>query len=282
MQQPDTDAVLVALIDDMAAADEAALKALYGLTSAKLYGVALRVLGKPDSLIKYVADRYDLRRDISFKSRVKAAHYDEDANLWQVEMEDGRRAAAPLGGHAQRQCQQRQERKDESPRQPVVKLCGRLGLVAVLVHGVPQLGQCQFAYRPASLGERLSLAAVICLHLCEHIHNIILYGVTVARLVDLPYGVRVDIARGVRLSRRLTSRWRPGVSFYVNDSRVLDDRAAVAYRCARSAPSPASSRACGRCRTASAAPRPMISAARRRDTGSRRKCSAPMPRARRR
>lgn len=48
MQQPDTDAVLVALIDDMAAADEAALKALYGLTSAKLYGVALRVLGKPE------------------------------------------------------------------------------------------------------------------------------------------------------------------------------------------------------------------------------------------
>ena len=38
------------------------------------------------------------------------------------------------------------------------------------------------------------------------------------------------LARGVRLSRRLTSRWRPGVSFYVNDSRVLNDRAAVAYR----------------------------------------------------
>ncbi|MEQ1727614.1 MAG: carboxypeptidase regulatory-like domain-containing protein [Vicinamibacterales bacterium] len=38
------------------------------------------------------------------------------------------------------------------------------------------------------------------------------------------------LARGVRLSRRLTSRWRPGVSFYVNDSRVRGDRAAVAYR----------------------------------------------------
>jgi len=38
------------------------------------------------------------------------------------------------------------------------------------------------------------------------------------------------LARGVRVSRRLTSRWRPGVSFYVNDRRVLNDRAAVAYR----------------------------------------------------
>ena len=48
MQHTDTDAVLVALIDNMAAADEAALKQLYGLTSAKLYGVALRVLGKAE------------------------------------------------------------------------------------------------------------------------------------------------------------------------------------------------------------------------------------------
>lgn len=38
------------------------------------------------------------------------------------------------------------------------------------------------------------------------------------------------LARGVRVSRRFTSRWRPGVSFYANDSRVLGDRAAVAYR----------------------------------------------------
>lgn len=38
------------------------------------------------------------------------------------------------------------------------------------------------------------------------------------------------LARGVRVSRRLTSRWRPGVSLYVNDSRVAGDRTAVAYR----------------------------------------------------
>jgi len=38
------------------------------------------------------------------------------------------------------------------------------------------------------------------------------------------------LARGARFSRRVTSRWRPGVSFYVNDARVPGDRAAISYR----------------------------------------------------
>ena len=38
------------------------------------------------------------------------------------------------------------------------------------------------------------------------------------------------LARGVRFSRRVTSRWRPGVSFYVNDARVPGDRTAISYR----------------------------------------------------
>ena len=51
---------------------------------------------QPETLryLNHVADRFDLRRDISFRSRVKAAHYDDAANLWQVTMEDGRRACA--------------------------------------------------------------------------------------------------------------------------------------------------------------------------------------------
>jgi RNA polymerase sigma factor (sigma-70 family) len=40
-----TDATLMQLIDRVAARDETALKALYDLTSGKLYGLALRVLG---------------------------------------------------------------------------------------------------------------------------------------------------------------------------------------------------------------------------------------------
>lgn len=38
------------------------------------------------------------------------------------------------------------------------------------------------------------------------------------------------LGSGVRVSRRITSRWRPGLSLYVNDWRVRGDRSAVAYR----------------------------------------------------
>jgi len=53
---------------------------------------------QPETLryLNHVADRFDLRRDISFKSRVKAAQYDEAANLWHLETEDGRRASARI------------------------------------------------------------------------------------------------------------------------------------------------------------------------------------------
>ncbi|MFN3493281.1 MAG: hypothetical protein ACK40L_02115, partial [Hydrogenophaga sp.] len=40
----DPDAHLMSLIDRVAARDEAALKALYELTSSKLYGLSLRVV----------------------------------------------------------------------------------------------------------------------------------------------------------------------------------------------------------------------------------------------
>ena len=41
--------------------------------------------------LNYVADKFDLRRDIQFKSRVTAAHYQEDTLSWEVALEDGRR-----------------------------------------------------------------------------------------------------------------------------------------------------------------------------------------------
>src|SRR5437016_4721040 len=41
--------------------------------------------------LNYVADKFDLRRDIQFKSRVTAAHYREDTRSWEVTLEDGRR-----------------------------------------------------------------------------------------------------------------------------------------------------------------------------------------------
>lgn len=39
--------------------------------------------------LNFVADKFDLRRDIQFKTRITEAQYDESANLWQIRMNDG-------------------------------------------------------------------------------------------------------------------------------------------------------------------------------------------------
>ena len=39
---------------------------------------------------RHVADRYDLRRDIQFDTRVQAAHYDDTAQAWNVTTDDGK------------------------------------------------------------------------------------------------------------------------------------------------------------------------------------------------
>src|SRR3954467_13323036 len=41
--------------------------------------------------LNYVADKFDLLRDIQFNSRVTAAHYAEDTRSWELTLEDGRR-----------------------------------------------------------------------------------------------------------------------------------------------------------------------------------------------
>jgi len=41
--------------------------------------------------LNHVADKFDLRRDIQFKSRVNAAHYREETRSWDIVLEDGRR-----------------------------------------------------------------------------------------------------------------------------------------------------------------------------------------------
>src|SRR5215831_16489004 len=47
--------------------------------------------GQPETerYINYVADKFDLRRDIQFRSRVAAAAYDEDTRSWTTTLEDG-------------------------------------------------------------------------------------------------------------------------------------------------------------------------------------------------
>src|SRR4051812_38811064 len=41
--------------------------------------------------LNYVADKFDLRRDIQFSSRVAAAHYQEETRSWELTLEDGSR-----------------------------------------------------------------------------------------------------------------------------------------------------------------------------------------------
>src|SRR6185295_16580729 len=50
-----------------------------------------RYPGPPEILryLNHVADRFDLKRDIRFNTRVKSAHYDETANLWRVSTDAG-------------------------------------------------------------------------------------------------------------------------------------------------------------------------------------------------
>ncbi len=52
--------------------------------------------GPPEILryLSHVAERFDLRRDIIFNTRVAAAHYDEAANLWRITTAAGEKYAA--------------------------------------------------------------------------------------------------------------------------------------------------------------------------------------------
>lgn len=49
---------------------------------------------QPETLryCNYVADKFDLRRDIEFNSLVKSAVFDDAENLWEIELESGQRA----------------------------------------------------------------------------------------------------------------------------------------------------------------------------------------------
>ncbi len=53
---------------------------------------------QPDTLryLNFVADKFDLRRDIRFNSRVTAAHFEDDANHWTITLEDGGQARGRL------------------------------------------------------------------------------------------------------------------------------------------------------------------------------------------
>jgi cation diffusion facilitator CzcD-associated flavoprotein CzcO len=52
--------------------------------------------GQPENerYLNYVADKFDLRKDIQFNARVTSAVYDEQANRWEIQLENGQRARA--------------------------------------------------------------------------------------------------------------------------------------------------------------------------------------------
>ena len=54
--------------------------------------------GQPETerYLNYVADKFDMRRDIQFGCRVESAHYDETTHGWDVTLDDGRRYHARL------------------------------------------------------------------------------------------------------------------------------------------------------------------------------------------
>jgi len=54
--------------------------------------------GQPENerYLNYVADKFDLRRDVQFNSCVTAAHYQEEARCWDVLLDDGRRYTTRL------------------------------------------------------------------------------------------------------------------------------------------------------------------------------------------
>ena len=51
---------------------------------------------QPETLryINFVADKFDLKRDVDFRTRVKAAHYQDATRIWDVTADDGRRYQA--------------------------------------------------------------------------------------------------------------------------------------------------------------------------------------------
>ena len=53
---------------------------------------------QPDTLryLDFVANKFDLRKHITFNSRVKAAHFDDAQNLWTVTLDSGETCSAPL------------------------------------------------------------------------------------------------------------------------------------------------------------------------------------------
>ena len=58
-----------------------------------------QVFSAQSDILRYanhIADKFELRRDIAFNTRVTAATFDEDAELWRVATDQGKTYSAPF------------------------------------------------------------------------------------------------------------------------------------------------------------------------------------------
>jgi cation diffusion facilitator CzcD-associated flavoprotein CzcO len=108
--------------------------------------------GQPETLryCKYVADKFDLRRDIQFRSRVAAATWREDTRSWEITLEDGSRfttrflitAIGPLSTPTLPRIEGRDDFKGESfhtarwPKEPVDFAGKRVAVIGTGATGV--------------------------------------------------------------------------------------------------------------------------------------------------
>jgi len=114
---------------------------------------------------EYVAEKFDLRRDIQLGARVSSAIFDEAENVWEIETEDGRRArarflitaAGPLSAPTLPRIEGRERFEGEAfhtarwPHEPVHLAGKRVGVIGTGSSGVQIIQEC------AKLAERLTV-----------------------------------------------------------------------------------------------------------------------------
>ena len=113
--------------------------------------------GQPETLryLNHVADKFDLRRDIQFRTRVTSAHYDESSRSWTVTAQDGSTyrsrflitAIGPLSAPTYPRIEGRESFKGESyhtgmwPHDPVTFAGKRVAVVGTGATGVQTISE---------------------------------------------------------------------------------------------------------------------------------------------
>ena len=122
--------------------------------------------GQPETLryCNYVADKFDLRRDIQFRSRVTTAVYDEGTRSWTITLEDGSRfssrfvitAIGPLSTPTLPRIEGRDDFKGASfhtarwPKEPVDFAGKRVAVIRNRALALPPASKVTFQARAAS------------------------------------------------------------------------------------------------------------------------------------